>query len=1268
MTIVTLLEDQMIETQEIKSAMNWASVRLWMLMVALVATLSMAFTAEGQVLYGSLTGTITDKSGAVVADGSITLTNQGTGETRTTKSGPQGDYRFGDVLPGVYSISVAPTGNFAGFAQKNITVEVNREIRINIALVVGSVEQSVTVTDAPAPLQTETAEVSSEISETQLAQLPVGGTQGRNYQSLYTLIPGAANPTEQNSTASNPSRAMSVNVNGVEDMSNTTRIDGAMNYYGWLPYLVAYVPPADSIENVNIITNSFNAEQGLAGGAAISITIKSGTHDFHGSAWEYYQDAALNARGYTATPQASPTVPKNVFDQYGFNIGGPVYIPKLATGKKKLFFFENFERTTRRQLISGFVSVPDAAMLGGDFSEVAANAGLLQGNGTQFTGMLYDPQPGGVPVPVGTPNSHNGYYDAGYRPTFQSEYGCNCIPSSRIVPQASKMLALLQPISARVTPTSSLLSAQMSNDYFGTGTLAYNRNTSDTKIDYAPSENTQIFGRYSVEPFSVSDPQNLGAAGGGTFDGGQPGAASGRVQNVGLGASHVFSQTLVMDADFGYTRQVTGAQSSIDIADGNFGTDVLGIPGTNGVGANYAGQPALAFGAVSSNGSTTGFSSLGNANGANPFLFRDNQFTGDVNLSWTKSKHATKYGISYYHFDLNHFQPTSGGGISTARGGFAFQGGMTVGALDLDSKGNANTPNSYTALADFMLGLPNQGNGTAVARASQIANPNSLRWTEFGAYAQDQWTATSKLTVNYGVRYEFYPAPYRDHTGVYILNPALPQSANVEVGGVNGLPQNSGLDMGYGFFAPRLGFAYRLNDKTVIRAGGGLTTDPDSLRFLRDAFPMDQAPAYSGPAANTIAVDTGNTTGPYGNAGQPMTLAYGIPLNVPPSFATGFASLPISGGTNTAPQKYRRGYIESWNLFIQRDLGHQYVANVGYVGTHQVRQLVGYTLDAAPIPSIATTCMPNGQYNPSSGLTGPCSFQANTIVNQLHCTGTSNPVCYNTGGITMNAPSMSAGYSGLQAQLTYNASKLAQYGVVYTWSKAYDYEDNGAGSGSAGTANSYPAYFPLMRSLASYDRTHNLQIWGIYNLPFGHGHALAKSGIASAILGGFQLNGQYSHVSGAPFSVNPASSGLNAPGNTLFAELVGSYKQEGGHNRTVGNNSVSGGKPWFDPSVFTTPTEPGQTPATNPDNASPTFSNTRRNEFRGPGVSALNASIFRSFQVYRKSSFQLRFEAFNATNHPQLTNPNSTVGGGTFGYITAFGNSRTLQFGGRYLF
>jgi Carboxypeptidase regulatory-like domain/TonB dependent receptor len=1225
--------------------------------IAALLLLVAAGSAHAQVLYGSITGTVTDSSGAVIPNVKINITNQQTGEVRTTAANQTGTYVLLDVLPGTYTVVVPQTGNFAAYKAQGIQLEVNRQVRIDIMLQAGSVTTEVTVSGAPPALQTETAEVDSEISQTQLNALPITSSAGRNYQALYTIIPGASAVQEKNSTSANPSRSMSVNINGNSYNGNTTRIDGAVNYYGWLPYLIAYVPPADDIENVSFTTNAFTAEQGQAGGAAIKVTTKSGGSQFHGSGWEYYQDAAINAKPYTYT--ATGPVPKFVFHQFGFNIGGPVYIPHILTGKKKLFFFENFERTTQRKLISGNFTVPTTAMLGGDFTLASPYA------------TLYDPQPGGV-AQTGA-GTANGYLLPSARTTtFMSEYGCNCIPAARQSSAAATMLALLQPVASKLaTPSAASLSQGMANDYLATGTYAYNRNTSDSKIDYMPSEATHIFGKYSIEPFTINDPQGLGAAGGSTMDGGQPGATAGRIQNIGLGVSHVIRASLVLDADFGYTRQVSGAQSTVDLSDGDFGVNTLKIPGTNGAGNDYAGQPIFSL--------NNTFSTLGNAQTANPFKFRDNQFTGDINLSWVKGTHSTKYGFTYYHFDLNHFQPNLGSGVSNPRGGFQFDGQMTC-------NGSCGVT-AYNALADFLLGLPNNGTGASVSKAEQSLDPNSLRWSEFGAYAQDQWAITPKLTLTYGIRYEYYPPPYKDHTGPYIVHTSLPQTGNVEIGGVNGNPESAGLQVGHGNVVPRIGITYRLDEKTVVRTGFGMTTDPDSYRVIRDAYPGSITVSYSGSGTGTVAVDPANSN-------APMTLTYGIPKIVYPSFSSGFVSLPVAASTQTVPLDYNRGYIMSWNLFVERQLPSQWVANVGYVGTEYVRQPATVSpYNAAPFPSASTPCMANGQYNPSTGLKGNCSFQDNTIINQQWCAGTPNLACYNTGGISLNEPIFRSFYNALQSQLTRNTSRDSSIGVVYTFSRAIDFEDNGAGSGSAGTTFNYPAYLQFNRGLAGYDIKHNLQVFTVYNLPFGYGQPYANHGLAALIIGGFQLNGQFSHTSGTPFSVNANTNAIGnvAPGwGATYAQLAKPYHQLSGHNRgAAGGAALSGGKPWFDPSTFTNPVEPTATAAGNPANASPNLPNTSRNAFRGPGASDFNASVFRAFHLYHESEFQVRFEAFNVFNHALLYGvnsgvPNNTVTSnaniaagnyGTLGTVTSFGQpysptqgARTLQFSGRINF
>ena len=347
-----------------------------------LALFMVSSAAHAQVLYGSLTGTVTDKTGAVIPNVPVTITNQATGAVRTEKANGEGVYNLLDVLPGTY-YAFDRRGRETSAASRRRTSVSRSTSRCasTSSLQPASVSTQVTVNEAPPELQTETAEVDSDINQVQISELPITSSKGRNYEELYTLIPGAAQVQEKNSIGGNPSRALSVNVNGNSYNGNTTRIDGAIDYYGWLPYLIAYVTPADAVETVTVTTDDFNAEQGQAGGASIRVTTKSGGHDFHGGGWWYYQDAALNARAYLNTALVQPTIPKNINQEFGGNIGGPVYIPRILTGKKKLFFFTNFDRITQRTHASVPETVPDALMNGGNFSEAASVA------------TLYDPQP-----------------------------------------------------------------------------------------------------------------------------------------------------------------------------------------------------------------------------------------------------------------------------------------------------------------------------------------------------------------------------------------------------------------------------------------------------------------------------------------------------------------------------------------------------------------------------------------------------------------------------------------------------------------------------------------------------------------------------------------------------------------------------------------------------------------------------------------------------------------------------------------------------------
>src|SRR5437868_5064289 len=327
--------------------------------------------AWGQVLYGTLTGNVTDPSGAVVPNCKVEALNTQTGVTRSTTTDANGVYRFSDLQQGNYKVSISSTG-FATVAVDNVAVTVNNIKRADAQLTVARTETVVQVNAEQQTLQTDKADVHTDLTNREIENLPIAGSQGRNFQTLLRIIPGAALPAETNSLAGNSQRSIFANVNGQSQTANNTRIDGAQDIYPWLPSNVAYVPPADAIETVNVVTNSFDAEQGQAGGAAMNVQIKSGTNSFHGTAHEFHFDQNFAARDYFQTDLTMfPKKNRNNQNQFGGTICGPIR-------KDKLFFFVRYERSKQRRLAGrDRRTLPTGAMATGDFRKLPGNPVIL---------------------------------------------------------------------------------------------------------------------------------------------------------------------------------------------------------------------------------------------------------------------------------------------------------------------------------------------------------------------------------------------------------------------------------------------------------------------------------------------------------------------------------------------------------------------------------------------------------------------------------------------------------------------------------------------------------------------------------------------------------------------------------------------------------------------------------------------------------------------------------------------------------------------------
>ena len=1116
--------------------------------------------AYAQVLYGSLTGTVTDPTDAAIPGAKVEALHTGTGVSRQAETDTRGTYLFTNLQLGTYKVTVEAKG-FQTIVVSDLVVNANEVRRVNLKAQIAQTIQTVEVLATSAVLQTDKADVHAQISSREVVELPYNGGEGKNFQSLLYLVPGAGIPAsrEANSEAGNPQRAQTLFMNGVASTSNSTKLDGASVAYPWLPVNIAYVPPTEAIETVNITTNSFDAEQGAAGGAAVNVTIKSGTNELHGVAFERNQNNNMTAVNYF-----SHTTPinKNIFNQYGFALGGPIWIPKIVNGKNKLFFFLDYQGTKRRQYAqSTNLTLPTAAMRSGDFSATGVT--------------IYDPL-------TGNPDG-----------TGRQPFTNNVIPDNRIDP-ASKTLTALLPSLTRPNVFTS--------NYDGYGSGIYNRSNWDFKVNYNATDKTMIWGRYSFSPMDIPGVFVLGKAEGDVFAGGQPGKAGGRVQTTAAGFTYTISPSLLVDANVGYTRQNIGATG--DPENGAYGLDVLKIPGTNGVGSSYYGMPGF---------QVTGVANFGNTNTGSPFNFRDNQYTTGFNVGKVHGAHNLRFGFEYDKYSLNHFQP-QGGTFGTARGTFGFYGDLT--ALNGGAGVNFNgvPANSW---AQFLLGYPSR-----MGKITQFQNPNALRFSNWAVYGRDQWQVTRNLTVNYGLRWEYYPIFAHNWYGAsrYDLS-----TYTVLIGGEGGVPWDTGASANKKNFAPRLGLAYRIGSKMVVRAGYGITVDPDNMRNQRNAFPSVINQDYNQPA--TYQFDT--------TPGVPQaSLRTGLPLPTYPDITAGKITpsttpspttyLPSTNMAASFPKYLNRGYIQSWNVFVQREFSSTITAEVGYTGTHAVHQQMNVNVNG----SAPNTANAGRQLYP-----------------------------YLTTDFNFLEPFGNMTYNGLHSRLQkrFGSSII---GASYTFSKAIDNYNGDNGDGTLWRA--YPVSYRLNKALAGFDRTHTFQLYHVYQLPFGKGHRWLNSGAASWIFGGFQISGTLSRFSGLPFTLGSNNS-VNAGGQAQSASQINPVvKILGGHDPNT---------PYFDGTAFANP-------------AVGTLGTTGRNLLRGPGFFNMDESVSRTFSFKEgRIKLQLVGEAFNLTNTASFSNPNATFAAPTLnpdGSVRSYGNfsvitgtastARQLQVGGYFRF
>ena len=1074
---------------------------------------------SGQVVYGSVIGTITDQSGAIIPGAAVTLTSTATGISKQATADEGGRYSVVDVLPGNYDLKVETKG-FRLFVQKDIEVVPGSVARVDVKLEVGQLTEQVTVEAAAVVLQTDKADTHSVINTTQIENLPLGNY--RNYQELINLVPGAMPAAFQNSITDTPQRALATNINGGNGQTNITRIDGATSVNVWLPHHVGYVMPEETIEAVNVTTTAADAEQGLAGSSAITLITKSGTNQLHGSAFEFHDDQHLKARNFFQTPGTA--IPLSIYNNFGGTVGGPIK-------KNKLFFFFAYEGTRQRLASPVFYTVPTAGIEGGNFSGIST--------------LIYDPATGNA----------NG--------TGRTPFPGNVIPANRI----SSIAQTLQ----SYYPAPSIAGA-LTNNYNVSGGPTLDRNNIDGKVNFHQSDKEEIWGKYDRMWATSGGTAVFGVAGGPGLGSGpaasDPGKGNTLVQVFGLGHTRTITPNLLLDGVLGYERQ------GQHVYPNDFGTNYgqkFGIPNTNGPDPLQSGFPDI---------SITGYTGFGVPNWM-PLQRVEESYTHSDNLTWTKGAHELRFGFDMVRHHLNHWQPEIGN--FGPRGGLGFNGQET--ALN-----GGSAPNQYNAYAAFLLGLSDDAE-----KSLEYVLATGREW-QFGWYARDRWQVGRNLTVTLGLRYEFYPLMTRAGYGIERLDP---NSNNVYLGGRGGQPENVGITVSHKLFAPRIGIAYRLGEKTVIRAGYGINYDPIPFsRPLRGWYP--------------IVVNFANTASGYGWA---TTLSQGVPNTVGPNLSSGVVQLPGTASERSPwGGEIHRGYEQSYNFTIERKLPLDLVTSVAYVGSHSVHLLADRDINSG-YPGSGTTGLP---YYALFGRTQPTMMWDGYL---------------------------SSEYNSLQVAVNRRFAKGLMIKGAYTFSKAIDYAD---ADGWQATGWNWAPVFQRNRADAGFDRTHVFQLGWVYELPFGKGKMMAKSGIAAAVFGGWSANGIISAYTGTPFTVTSPGSSLNAPDNTQTANQV---------TPTVPFlGGVGPGAYWYTPTAFA--------PVT-----TQTFGNSGRDILRNPGVFNTDLDLTRSFLITERIKLQFRAEAFNLANTSHFNNvASSSVTSGSFMLINGSYGERQFRFGLRVAF
>ena len=1210
--------------------------------LCLFAFAALALFAPAQETTGSISGTITDSSGANIKGATVTLTNTDRGHVeRTLRTTSVGFFTATSLPLGTYSVKVTD----AGFKTETVTslvLHANDALTVNRTLVAGNETEVITVTADQAQLNLENATSAGLINGDQLNELVLNN---RNYEQFLQLQPGVVygGATDQlyvGSTApSGSANTVNFSVNGGRNTSNNWTVDGADNVDRGANLTLLTYPSADAIAEVKTLRGQYSAEFGRSASGQVDVVTKSGTNSIHGSAYEFFRNDIFNANAW-GNKLNQPVQPRSKlrYNDFGGTIGGPIFIPHLYDGRNKSFFFFSDEARRVVQYTTGTAYVPTAAERSGDFSNA-----YYAPNGSTIASAQ-------GPVAVCTAfNTTNGTCTA---------YGSTVTNISPTAKAYLKDIYSLLP-----TPPSAADIASGLDPHALQSTVAnvFNNNQILVRIDQSFGQHLNVFYRYLHDTFpSIS--------GTGTFSAlPLPGLSTTITHNPGteqLGhATYVFSSSLLADVGYAYSTNAintvpVGAFTTAASADVN-----PGLPYTTTLGV----IPTLSF------TGTNALTGLGSTGIYNDYDRNHNAFG---NVTKTLGRNTVIVGLTFDHYQKE--ENATGGN----QGGFTFATNTGVPAI----AGLNVASQTDQAFANFLLGNANGG----FSQASQAITAN-IQENIWEAYVQDNWKVTPRLSLNLGVRYGYYGQPTDPSGRLSNFDPATYNSANAPTidstglicftspcankDGLNNGSANAGADF-YGInyinglifggnnvpnhnspygnkvgqtdnanFAPRFGFAYDLfgDGKTSFRGGYGWSYDASEVSYYETAV-FNNPPAVTSYSLSTATLDN-----PAGKA------------SVAPAAST------TPGRIVASPLTYHTPYVQQYSLDIQQQLSPTFALDVGYFGTHGIH-LIGLVdiNENAPNAFAATSISP-------TDVSSTCVYTGTTtpaFISTL-CDRGLNQIKPFKGYFAVDAVRsiFSSNYNALQVKATKKFSGKTFIDVNYTWSRDLTNSQNDY---STPPQNQYNINADYGR--AALDRTNVIAIDGVYELPWYR----QQNGFTGHLIGGWEVSGIYAINSGLPLTVSESAGGLISYGyNSIFNnQTTGGYANDAAGLGILGNTNA-GLRPnmvanpnqgygqqihnrtqWFYRAAFAAPL-PG----------SGQVGNEKRGVINGPGFNRLDVGLFRNFKLYERLNFQLRGEAFNVVNHTNLSNPGTTsTTSSTFGIITSARDNRILQVAGKITF